>query len=138
MTKPRAAVLLVIASLAGCDYAAPTEGPSVVTQGTEPNYQISEDGSIKAASCQRSTATGDVPSACAVDSVFAQQVRYPHDLVRPHTPGPGHTYPIARAAYEYIYGEMPDDGRGSQPAPGVLIPVQPGSGNAAEAVPEEG
>lgn len=140
MTMMRATLILGLGgfALAACDTAPADDGVSVVTRGTEPIYQFRGDGRIAATAClnRRASAAGVVPSACAVDSVFGQQVRYQHDLVRPHTPGPGSTYPPASAAYEYIYGEMPGDGRDTQPAPGVLIPVQPEAATSEEG--EEG
>ncbi|MEM9341911.1 MAG: hypothetical protein AAGA87_02585 [Pseudomonadota bacterium] len=126
MKKGIALVLLPLA-LTACEAPAPEERLSIMTRSTEPLYQKRADGKIAASSCLARTPAsyGNVPSACTIDTITAQQVANPHDLVHPHPPGPAPAYPRAAAAYEYIYGEMPNDAAAEDPQPGILIPVEP-------------
>jgi hypothetical protein len=115
----------------GCAYdmAAPLETRNIVTRGTEPVYQVREDGKILATACLtgKPSGYGPVPSACAVDSAFASQVVNPHDLVHPRQAGASYAARPARVAYEYIYGTPQAADGNAGPQPGVLIPVAPGA-----------
>lgn len=123
----KTAIVLTVLTLAACEAPEPEQRLSIMTRSTEPYYQHRADGKIAASSClaESPAGYGNVPSACTVDTLTAQQAARHSDLTHPHPPGPAPAYPSAAAAYEYIYGEMPDDADGDGPQPGILIPVEP-------------
>ena len=127
MTHRKLIVIAAAASLlSGCEPEPPEQRLSVVTRGTEPIYQMREDGRIAATACLTGhpAGYGSTPSACTVDSVFGQQIANPQDMIAPRSPGPSYAARPAQAAYEYIYGEMPTDGQHNGPQPSILIPVE--------------
>lgn len=127
------AALIGTLVLSACDFAPAPDAKrlSIVTRGTEPIYLYRGDGAIVPSACltRGGSTYGNSPSACAVDSALGQQVAHSNDLVHPRHPGPPRAAGPARAAYEYIYGELPSDGQGEQPQPGILIPVNPAATN---------
>ncbi|MEO0829062.1 MAG: hypothetical protein AAFY03_01220 [Pseudomonadota bacterium] len=99
----------------------------MTTRGTEPYYSYSPDGKIVPTAClsRQPSGYGRAPSACAVDSVMAQQVAHKHELVHPHEVGPAAAAPVATAASRYIYGDPPTGTTNPAPQPGVLVRTEP-------------
>lgn len=84
----------------------------VIRMAAEPAYTYDDAGRLAATSCRpdRPSTYSGTPSACQRDVVFARQVAYPDDLVRPRQAGPAAAGPVGAAADRYLAG-----GRASQP-----------------------
>lgn len=80
----------------------------VIRMAAEPAYTYDEGGRLAATSCRadRPSTYSGTPSACQRDVVFARQVAYSGDLVRPRQAGAAAAGPVGAAADRYLSGSM--------------------------------
>lgn len=99
--------LTCLSTLTACVQPVGKTTASFLNQADAPIYLNTQATGITSRNClkPRRGGFGSLPPGCFVDTVFANQVAYPHDLVSPHTPGPTSPTTTATAAASYLYGE---------------------------------
>lgn len=107
MTRLFLAAAPALMLLGGCAEPMITDS-DVIRMAAEPAYTYDEGGRLMATSCRpdRPSTYSGTPSACQRDVVFARQVAYPGDLVRPREAGPAAAGPVGTAADRYLTGDQ--------------------------------
>ena len=105
--KKTALITACLLGLSGCVEPVGSTNASFLNNADAPQYVLTQSGqpiSTKCKGAQRG-GFGTTPPGCLVDTAFANQVAYPHDMTSPHTPGSTSPRTTAQAASPYLYGE---------------------------------
>ena len=99
--------LISVTVLSGCVEPVGNTSASFLNQADAPTYLNTQASGITSRKClkPRTGGFGQLAPGCFVDTVFANQVAYPHDLTSPHTPGGTSPRTTAVASSEYLYGD---------------------------------
>jgi len=103
--------LTAITLISGCVQPIGQSLGSSLNEAQSPTYINTQAAGTISRHClkERRGGFGTLPPGCLVDTVFADQVAYPHDLTTPHTPGATSPRTTALAASPYLQGELGQD-----------------------------
>jgi|GEM_PF-5096166 len=106
------AIALAGLTLSGCVAPIGDTRTSSLNEATAPTYITTQSQGVTSRHCLKAKRAGfgALPPGCLVDTAFANQVAYPHDLISPHTPGASHPRTTALAASPYLQGGPSADG----------------------------
>jgi len=105
--KKIALIAASLVGLSGCVAPVGQSSSSFLNKAQAPQYVLSGSGQPVSTKCKaaRTGGFGTRPPGCTVDSIFADQVAYPHDLTSPHRPGSTTPHTTVQGASDYLFGD---------------------------------